>query len=309
MNQTRSLLAVSLAVFLLAGCGVSTSPVTTGPSTGANVYIAAGGIPAQIEAIPANSTGSPTSADTITLPGLNTVTAIALDSAGNIYAATATDIREYAAGALGAATPIRTIPFDSTTTLTDSFSIAVDSAGNIYAAQLGSSGNQNSGSILVFSGSANGSVAPIRTISGALTGLGSPMQIALDGSGNLYVLALNVTLLQSSILVFAPAATGNVAPARTLNEAVLAIAVDHAGDLYTVSYSGIAIYAPGASGRRTPVQVVSSASLGYPAFTEQLPWTRPEISTTPPMGVLCFPILPPWPSTALPLRSRAAPLR
>jgi hypothetical protein len=278
MNQTCSLLAVSLAVFLLAGCGVGTSPVATTPSTAADVYIATGSIPAQIEAIPANSTGSPnpatpiTPVNTITLPGLNAVSALALDSGGNIYAATATDIREYAAGATGTATPIRTIPFDSTTTLTDSFSIAVDFAGNIYAAQYSTSGTQiASGSILVFSSTANGSVAPIRIISGALTGLVYPAQIAADSSGNLYVDNPNPNNpQQSSILVFAPGATGNVAPIRSLNEEALAMAVDPAGDVYALTFTGISIYAPGASGSATPTQTVTSASLGGPAYTDGL---------------------------------------
>lgn len=237
------------------------------PPTAANVYVASSSVNPQIYTIPANSTGSPTSTNTINIPALNVISALAVDSAGNIYAATDSDIREYAAGATGTATPTRTIPFDSTTTLTDSFSIAVDSSGNIYAAQYSISGTQiTNSSILVFSSTANGSFAPIRTISGSLTGLVLPEQLALDASGNLYVFNANPNG-QPPILVFAPSATGNVAPIRSLNDAFLAMAVDPAGDIYTLSFTGISIYTPGASGSATPTQTVSSLSLGDPAFT------------------------------------------
>jgi hypothetical protein len=275
MGHRRLLLASSIlsaSILAITGCGTSTSPatVTTTPSTVANVYVASSSTSPQIYTIPANSTGSPTPTSTIDIPALNLVSAFAVDSSGNIYAATATDIREYAAGATGTATPIRTIPFDSTTTLTDPFSIAIDSSGNIYAAQFTTSGTQiTSSSILVFSGTANGSVAPIRTISGALTGLILAEQLALDTSGNLYVFNVNPNGTPP-ILVFAPGATGNVAPIRSLNQETLAMAVDPAGDIYTLSFTGISIYAPGASGSATPTQTVSNASLGEPAYNDSL---------------------------------------
>ena len=120
MIRTRSLLVISFALLILAGCGVNPSPAPTTPATVANVYVASSSVLPQIYAFPGNSTGAPTPANTITIPALNLVTALAVDSSGNIYAATDIDIREYAAGATGTATPIRTIPFDSTTTLTDS---------------------------------------------------------------------------------------------------------------------------------------------------------------------------------------------
>jgi hypothetical protein len=262
-------LVVSLASLIVAGCGVHVSPAPATPATVANVYIACGGVPAEICTMPGNSTGAPAPANTITIPGLNAVNAIAVDSVGNIYAATGTDIREYAAGATGTATPIRTIPFDATTTLSSPLAIAVDSAGAVYASQLSASGSQISGSVLVFSSSANGSVPPIRVLSGALTGLVDPMQIELDGSGNLYVYNLNFSS-QSPVLVFASGATGNVAPIRSLNGPFLAIAVDSAGDIYTLSFTGINIYAPGASGSATPTQIVPSGSLGFPAFNNGL---------------------------------------
>ena len=229
-------------------------------SAAANIYTV--GVSAQtyqIYVTPANSISSgnaaATPATSIAMPGVNIVSAVAVDSTGNIYASTATDIREYTANSTGAAPAARTIPFGNATSLSYSYGITVDSAGSIYASQ------PSTDSILVFSGSANGGVAPIRTISGALTGLVAPMQIALDGAGNLYVLNENS---QTSILVFAPGANGNVAPIRSLSASLYSMAVDCAGDIYTTTDSGVNIYGPGASGPATPAQTVTDASLGYP---------------------------------------------
>jgi hypothetical protein len=148
-----------LLALTFTGCATPATPATvvTNPApTVANVYTAAGTSPAQIYVTPGNSTSvgnaAVTPANTITLTGSNEISALAVDSSGNIYASTATDIREFSATATGLVPPIRAIPFDSNTTLNYSFSIAVDSAGNIYASQ------ESSGTILVFSASANGSV-------------------------------------------------------------------------------------------------------------------------------------------------------
>jgi hypothetical protein len=83
----------------------------------------------------------------------------------------------------------------------------VDAAGNLYVA------NYSNHTITVFGPGASGNVAPIRTISGPMTGLSNPSGIALNPSGNLYV-ANDVV---NSVVVFAPGAAGNVTPIRTLS--------------------------------------------------------------------------------------------
>jgi hypothetical protein len=253
---------------VLSGCSSGTTITQTPnkPAPAATVYVTSG-FPGQIYGFTADSTGVPSAASTINLTGPNSITALAVDPAGNIYAATVTDIREYAAGATGAATPIRTIPFDATSGLSAVFTLAADSAGDIYVGQINYT--TMNGSILVFSGTANGSSAPVRVIAGTVTELGLPEDLAVDSTGNLYVLNPN-TNSQPSILVFAAGANGNVAPVRTLNGAFLSMAVDSAGDIYTLGFTGISIYTAGASGSATPAQTIASATLGEPAYTGDL---------------------------------------
>ena len=74
--------------------------------------------------------------------------------------------------------------------------------------------NQGADSIIVYSRTANGNVAPIRTISGAPTGLNGPGGIAVDTVNNEIVVA-NWT--GNSITVYSRTANGNVAPIRTIS--------------------------------------------------------------------------------------------
>ncbi len=97
-------------------------------------------------------------------PGGNFPLGLALDTTGNIYVASISQINVYAPGASGAAVPTRAIAGAATTILFIE-GIAVDAAGNIYASDC------NVHAILVFGPAANGNVAPIRTISGAATTL------------------------------------------------------------------------------------------------------------------------------------------
>jgi hypothetical protein len=67
-------------------------------------------------------------------------------------------------------------------------------------------------SVLVFPLNASGNTAPLRTITGAQTGLSQPIGAAMDSQGNLYVANRN----GSTVTVYPPLANGNVAPLRTL---------------------------------------------------------------------------------------------
>jgi hypothetical protein len=140
---------------------------------------------------------------------------------------------------------------NATTTLSNTpTGLAADASGNIYVSESGTG-------VAVFSGSANGSVAPARFISGALTTLVDPFQLHVDGAGNLYVMNFIATG-QVDILVFAPTANGNVAPIRTLNVNEIGFTVNSAGSVYAATLAGVEVFAPGANGTPVPTQTIST---------------------------------------------------
>jgi sugar lactone lactonase YvrE len=125
-----------------------------------------------------------------------------------------------------------------------------------------------SGAISTFT--LGGTSTPVRRITGSLTGLAAPEQIAADRSGNLYVANSS-----GSITAYPPTATGNVAPLRKIAGAatglgggVFGIAVDAAGHVYASNHyrNSITEYAPGANGNVAPI-----ATLAGPATGVQLP--------------------------------------
>jgi sugar lactone lactonase YvrE len=271
MQLSRSLLvfsAASAAFLALAGCGSNyINSGTTGPTpyTGTTIYLLSGTTTSSslVLAFPSGQANSPTATSSIILPsGSGTIGQyIALDPAANIYVATATDVREYAAGASGSAAPTRVLPLNATTTLSNTpTGIAADASGNIYVSE------ESAGAVAVFSAAANGSVAPTRFLSGALTTLVNPFQLHVDGAGNLYVMNF-IAAGQVDILVFAPAANGNVAPIRTLNVGVLGFTVNSAGSVYAVTQSGVEVFAPGASGTPVPTQTITTSATGQAVLT------------------------------------------
>jgi 6-phosphogluconolactonase (cycloisomerase 2 family) len=111
-----------------------------------------------------------------------------------------------------------------------------------------------------------GGSTPTRRITGPLTGLASPAQIAVDRSGNYYVANTG----SSSITVYGPTATGNVAPLRTIAgpatglNGVFGVAVDATGRVYASNhYAGtITEYAANASGNAAPVATIAGPATG-----------------------------------------------
>lgn len=201
--------------------------------------------------------------------GLGLAWGIALDAVGNIYVANhgANAVSVYAADAHGNVAPERVIK-GSRTGLDGPSGIALDADGNIYVANTGH-GNTPRSSVLVFDETAHGDVAPMRTISGANTGLAAPSAIAFGRAGNLYV----ADRAGKCVLVFAPGASGNAVPIRiisgenTLIYGPSAIAFDSSGNIYlansTVLPTGsITVYAPGASGNAAPIRSIYGPNTG-----------------------------------------------
>jgi len=131
-------------------------------------------------------------------------------------------------------------------------------------------------SITVYPVTANGNVAPLRSITGSNTMLGTcfPNQITVDKSGKLYVSCQRVGS-SWGILVFAAGANGNVAPTTTIggNATLLdfpyGLGTDRLGNL-DVSNCGtqctgsgsppsVTVYAPGASGNVAPIRIITGS--------------------------------------------------
>jgi sugar lactone lactonase YvrE len=109
-----------------------------------------------------------------------------------------------------------------------------------------------------------GNIAPTDVIAGGGTGLAAPGGITLDTDGNLYAANVN------SITVYAPGATGNASPIRTITAAAgvdlsntFGVVVDNSGFLYVadgLAPGSILVYAPGADGAATPVRTITGGA-------------------------------------------------
>jgi len=182
-----------------------------------NLYISIGG--ATVYKFASAASGASTPAATITFGGGK----VATDTNGNLYVADDNidnQIEIYNAGFTNAATPSRII--NSTVPL-DIRAIAADLNGNLYVAG-NTSDNNETPEVQVFSSTANGTVAPMHTISGSSTTLISPRDIKVNANGTIFVLdqsnplpADNIVPLNSLrtpiVLQFAASSDGNVAPA------------------------------------------------------------------------------------------------
>ena len=273
MKSLPRLLSFGIASVLLPaiGCGVNpSSPGSSGP-TGSDtsiIYVVQDDFITQTSSIlelPANAQGNVAPSATLNGPASTIFYAVAVDQSGNLYVGGETEvvnpnavfeIFEYAAGATGAATPLRTI-----SSPVGIVSLAVDSAGQIYAL--------TQDGISVYAANASGNATPIRQIpaNATTTTLEYPTQIAVDSGQNIY--AANAT----DILVFSPTANGNVAPARTITwpnaGGANGVAVDAKGDIFTVietctgspnaciTSSQIFQFAPGANGTVTPTNALT----------------------------------------------------
>ena len=135
--------------------------------------------------------------------------------------------------------------------------IAVDTLNDEIL--VASSGNS---SIVVYERTASGLAAPKRVISGASTGLSSPIGIAVDAAnGEIFVVSAN-----SLLTVYPRTADGDVPPIRSIPDLnnPIGVTVDTVNDeLFVVrGDSSIAVFARTANGVATPIRFVTG--LGSP---------------------------------------------
>ncbi len=295
-TSARTATALASLALVLAVAGCASNGTTYGNTTGApgiGVYViqntaatSTSPASASILEFSTSATGTATPISTIANPGVSSLAFLAVDGTGNLYTSTtttttatpstsATSILEYPMGSQNNAQPTRSIPFNTTTGLTGINGLAVDAAGNIFATGFGSG-------VSVFTATATGSVAPSRSIPIGTQGvdvttLEAPYADAVDASGNLYVANeyspdIGAPAPTAPIVVFAPAATGSVAPTRTLSGALTTlafrspagIATDTAGNLYVTnnasSGSSILIFSPTANGNTPPLRDITGSN-------------------------------------------------
>jgi len=191
----------------------------------------------------------------------------------------------YPANASGPVSP--TITINSPNTVDAYEGLATDASGNIYvlAANFGSSCIPGVWKVLMFAPVASGTVTatPTRTIAGPATQIVGAARLTVDSAGNIYMWVHgsdSPSLESSTILEFAAAASGNVAPIRTINVAQYpsstgsgypaGLAVDGNGNIVFAVSNGetsngtvneesdmIQVFTPGQSGNATPVRTIS----------------------------------------------------
>ncbi len=290
------LFSISLCSLALSGCGGSsgstntTSGSTTGnggsgttPATVPGLYVfeslasTTNQPPCLVLQYPKTANGVVTPTTAITGPSGFLCESMAIDSMGNIYLGGYTPsagvVLVYAPGAT---TPTRTI---SPTGLGGVTALAVDASGNIFTYGGVTVGNIITSGISEFASTANGTVSPIRVISGdATTILHGVNQMAVDSADNLYIATTNVgSGPPQSILIFNSTATGNAAPTSTIGGDKTGIydprglTLDKGGDLY-VSSQGAGTVTPtgtvpgpvsifefsiGATGNVAPVRTIT----------------------------------------------------
>lgn len=215
-----------------------------------------------------------------------------LDATGQHYIWDTGSIYVFAAGANGAATPLRVIS-GPLTRLTFSANnsvcaMTVDPSGNLYVA-VESVPVQGSdyASILIFPPTANGNTAPARTITAinksisnfsGLLYLRSVTALATDTSGNLYAATgTDVAPYYNNIVEFAPNANAAALPMKMIAgndtglEGVTGLAVDNAGNIFVSQVNGygqlsVEGFGAAGSGDLIPAIQFTSSSLLSVAF-------------------------------------------
>jgi Fibronectin type III domain len=181
--------------------------------------------------------------------GLNGTCGVALTSTGAVWTMTAseTEAEEFAPGANGNVAPIRTITLASTTC-----AIGVSPDDRFWATDPGSD------SVDEYPATGSGALSPTM-IGGSNTGLDNPEGLAFAPSGALWVASLS----NHSIEEFAPGATGNVLPIRTIEGpetglgAVVSIGLTATDQIWVTSHSSASEFAANANGNVAPIATIT----------------------------------------------------
>lgn len=193
---------------------------------------------------------------------------IYVDGSGNLYVSdydnAAIDV--FSSSASGDVAPARQIA-GATTTIVYPTGLWLDASGNIWVGNSGGTGT--TGTLLKFSSTASGDVAPALSIT--LPTDTYPIGVFVDDHQNVWV----ADAYGDAIYEYAAGATSSSTPSVTISGASTGldepqgVFVDSTGKVYVANYSSddVEIFAAGAHGNATPVQTIpanGTTNLGVP---------------------------------------------
>jgi hypothetical protein len=292
--------AIVLAMLgALAGCGKGGAPITftvppptpptistvTNPAIVAKNAYVCDPMNNTVDVYAANINGVAALKSSFSIASGGSLAGVALDAAGNLYLSetlgTKNQIEVFAPGSSVAS---RTIVVNGAQILGGygmGGPFTVDAPGNVYVAVTNPTTTPAVQSILVYGPTANGAATPLRTITGPLTQIENPTQLALDSSGDLYVAMQKTDIDGPPTLVMYPAgASGNIAPTlvTTTQYAVDAVALDGLDNIYITSGGTVtspypnAIYefAAGSKAGAAPIRTITGSNvlLNYADFLQ-----------------------------------------
>jgi hypothetical protein len=216
------------------------------------------------------ASGVATPVSTIANLNVTSLGFLAVDATGDIYTAavegtTGSSILEFPVDSSNNAQPTRAIPFNATTQIVAPNGLASDPTGDLVLPEA-------SGSVVVFSSTATGSVAPSFSIpGGGASTLVDATAAAVDTNNNLYLVDAG-TGVTNPIVVFNTSAAPTGAPIRSIGGPLTtlapgtpqAIATDTAGNLYIANVvsgvSSILVFEPTATGNTPPLRDITGSN-------------------------------------------------
>jgi hypothetical protein len=229
-----------------SGSGVVNNPkAPSTPLALTNVFVVQGTATSgkSVMQFKATAPGNASPVNTFAPSAATNILSVATDTAGFIYVgattATGSAIFVFPVTANATTTSVRTI-LGGPQSFAYPYLMTLDATGSLYV-----SDKTNCNCVFVFSNSASGQAIPDRTIQGDLTQITNPVAIAVDSSGSVYVANhfgkyANVPAPQGAqVEIFAPEATGDVAPTQVITgtaaaplSPILGMAVDEASNVY-----------------------------------------------------------------------------